>query len=85
MVRIEHDAVGNLGVVNWHADTKFDNASAKTGMRLRSRFKHLQRFRSNHGTMSSPKAYWVWNFQPSAEIEFYGREAAHRVQRNVLR
>ena len=29
------NAVGNLGVVNWHEDTKFDNASAKTGMNTR--------------------------------------------------
>ena len=29
------NAAGNLGVVNWHEDTKFDNASAKTGMNTR--------------------------------------------------
>lgn len=32
------NAVGNLGVVNWHEDTKFDNASAKTGMNTRKIF-----------------------------------------------
>lgn len=46
------NAVGNLGVVNWHEDTKFDNASAKTGMNTRLVQSSVFSFKSLHHVLS---------------------------------